>query len=71
VAQLAVYGLADEYWQTYREHLSEVSTADVLAAAQELIHPDQLVFLVVGDARRIRSPLEESGLGPLELTAAN
>jgi len=42
-----------EYWTTYREKVSEVTHDTVKAAAQEHIHPDQLVVLVVGNIDEI------------------
>src|SRR4029079_4913538 len=36
------------YWDKYRERIDAVTAADVQAAAKEMLHPDQLVVLVVG-----------------------
>ncbi|MFH1143997.1 MAG: pitrilysin family protein [Candidatus Eisenbacteria bacterium] len=40
---------ADGYWQNYRRNIEAVTPDDVLAAARKYLHPDRLVFLVVGD----------------------
>lgn len=42
-------GRPDEYWQDYTGNMEAVTPDDVLAAAQKYLHPDRLVFLVVGD----------------------
>jgi zinc protease len=63
---LAVYGLPDDYWQTYRRNLEAVGPDDIMQAAVDLIHPDQLLMLVVGDASKVRADIEAAGLGPLE-----
>jgi zinc protease len=63
------YGLPDDYWQTYRERLEGVSEADIRSAATELIVPDQLLCLVVGDASKVRSELEATGVGPMEVVS--
>ncbi len=70
IEPLAVYGLADDYWQTYRANLESVTVADVRRAAQEIIDPAELLCLVVGDAERIRGELEATGIGPLEVREA-
>ena len=70
IEPLAVYGLPDDYWHTYRSHIEEVSPADVHAAALELVRPDEALILLTGDAGRVRDDLAASGLGPLEVVAA-
>lgn len=70
IEPLAVYGLADDYWQTYRSNVESVSTADVAAAAAELIRPDEALVLLTGDAARIRDEIEAASLGPLEVVPA-
>jgi len=42
-------GRPDDYWQIYTENIAAVTPDDVLAVAQKYLHPDKLVFLVVGD----------------------
>jgi zinc protease len=64
---LAVYGLPDDYWQTYRANLEAVGPDEVLTAARDLVHTDQLLMLTVGDAARIRGEVEAAGFGPVEV----
>lgn len=71
IEPLAVYGLPDAYWQTYRHHLEAVGTEDVLAAARDLLHPDRFLMLAVGDAARIRSDLQALDLAPISEPAAD
>ena len=66
IEPLAVYGLADDYWQTYRAHIEAVSTDDVHRTARELIEPDRLVVLLSGDAATLRDPLGDAAFGPVE-----
>lgn len=67
IEPLAVYGLPDDWWETYRARIEAVTPADAHAAASDLIHPDQLVILVTGDAAKIRAELEEAAFGPIEV----
>ena len=62
IEPVAVYELPDDYWQTYRQHLEAVGTDDVLSAARDLLQPDQVLMLAVGDAAKIRSELEATDL---------
>ncbi len=69
IEPLAVYGLEDDYWQTYRGHIEAVSGDDVQRAATELIRPDQLVILLSGDAARLGDELGEAVFGPVEVVS--
>jgi zinc protease len=64
---LAIYGLPDDYWQTYRASLEAVGADDVLSAANELIHPDRALILAVGDASLMRDQVAAAGFGALEV----
>jgi len=48
-------GRPQDYWQNYRANIQAVTCDDVLAAAQKYLHPDQLVFLVVGDPQAVEA----------------
>jgi zinc protease len=71
IEPLAIYGLSDDYWQTYRASLEAVGTEDVLSAARELIRPDELLVLAVGDASQMRDAVAAADLGPLEVVQAD
>ena len=47
-------GRPDDYWQNYTKNIEAVTPEDVLAAAQKYLHPDRLVFLVVGDPEAVQ-----------------
>jgi zinc protease len=69
IEPLAIYGLADDYWQTYRAHLDAVTPAEARKIADELLIPDELLCLVVGDAAMVRADLEATGIGPMEVVS--
>ncbi|GAB4242849.1 MAG: pitrilysin family protein [Acidobacteriota bacterium] len=46
-------GRPHEYWLTYREKVSAVEPAEVKEAARKYVHPEKLVFLVVGNVDEI------------------
>jgi zinc protease len=66
IEPLAIHGLPDDYWHTYRQRLEAVGADDVLAAARDLLHPDQFLILGVGDANQVQAAVEATGLGPLQ-----
>ena len=70
IEPIAVYGLADDFWQTYRDRLEAVGAAEAHTAASELIRPDELLILAVGDAKVIRENVEALGIAPVEVVPA-
>jgi zinc protease len=71
LANLVIHGLPDDWLDRYRERVRAVTTADVLEAAHEHLHPEQLQVVAVGDAAVIREPLEALALGPVLEIPAN
>jgi hypothetical protein len=45
-----LYGLADDYLQTYRRNVEAVVADDVLRVAKKYIRPDEMAIVIVGDA---------------------
>jgi len=44
----------EDYWKNYTKNFEAVTPDDVLAVAQKYLHPDKLVFLVVGDPEAVQ-----------------
>lgn len=63
---MVVYGLPPDYFDTYRDRVRAVSAPDVLRAAREFLHPEELQLVAVGDPAVIREPLDAMDLGPLQ-----
>jgi zinc protease len=66
LAAMVVYGLPPDYFDTYRDRVRAVSASDVLRAAREFLHPEELQLVAVGDPAVIREPLDAMNLGPLQ-----
>jgi zinc protease len=70
IEPIAVYGLADDFWQTYRDRIEAVTAAAAHEAAVELIRPEELLILAVGDAAVIRDDVQALGIAPVEVVPA-
>jgi zinc protease len=70
LASLIVHGLPEDYYDRYRERVRSVTTAGVLRAATEHLHPDRLRVLVVGDPAIVTAPLSEVTGMPADVVAA-
>jgi zinc protease len=64
---LVLYGLADDYYDRYRERVRAMTAEQILGAAQKYLHPDALQMVVVGNPNAIREPLERLGFGAVTL----
>ena len=65
LANLVIYGLPEDYFDAYRDRIRAVTAADVLAAAQRHLRPEELQLVVVGDPAAVRAPVEALQFGPL------
>ncbi|MEX0626681.1 MAG: pitrilysin family protein [Chloroflexota bacterium] len=70
IEPIAVYGLAEDFWQTYRDRMEAVGATEAHSAATELIRPAELLILAVGDADVIRNDVEALGIAPVEVVPA-
>lgn len=65
LSQLVIYDLPDDYFDTTRARIAAVTRDDTLRVARELVAPDRLAVVVVGDAEQIEAPIRELDLGPV------
>jgi zinc protease len=69
-AQLALYGLPDDYFSTFVPKVLAVDEAEVTRVAAQHIDPSRLVTVIVGDREKVTPSLERLNLGePAELSA--
>jgi predicted Zn-dependent peptidase len=61
-AQMALYGLPDDYFTTFVPRVRAVDAAAVTRVAERYLDPSRMVAAVVGDRERI-GPLSAIGLG--------
>lgn len=67
LSSLAVYGLPDDYYDSYRDRLTAVTAEEVREAARRRLLPHRAAVVVVGDANELRGGLEELGVGPVRV----
>ncbi len=69
ISEIQVYGLPLDFFSTYRDEIRGVSTSSAHEAGRATINPAELAVIVVGDAEGVVGPLEELGLGPVEVVS--
>ncbi len=68
---IALYHRPDDYVQTLKSRIEAQSDASVEAAAKQLIHPDQLTWVIVGDLKKIEAPIRALKLGDVQVIDAD
>ena len=66
ISSLVTYGLPDDYYETYSAKVRGLTLNDISRAAGEVVHPDNLIWVVVGDRSKIQSGIAELGLGEVQ-----
>ena len=64
VAQLALHALPDSYFEEFVPKLSQVTVADVTAAARRYLDAEKMTTVIVGDLDKIAGSFPALGLGP-------
>ncbi|NBW10401.1 MAG: insulinase family protein [Caulobacteraceae bacterium] len=65
----ALYGRPDDYQTTLSSRTRALTAAQLDASARQVIHPEQFVWVVVGDASVVKPQLDALGL-PVEVRSA-
>jgi len=71
INQLVQYGLPDDYYDTMAAKIRALKTADAAAAAKIVVHPDNLIWVVVGDKAKIEPGVKELNLGEIRYVDAD
>ena len=67
ILDLVHFGLPDDYYETYASKVRTLKVGDVESAAKAIVHPDNLIWVIVGDRSKIEAGVKELNLGELRL----
>ncbi len=67
----ARYGRPWNYPATVKEKYEALSINDITSAADEVIHPESLIWVIVGDREQIEAGVRALNLGPIEIRRAS
>jgi zinc protease len=65
------YGLPDDYYETYARKIRSLDVSAVAGVAKSTLHPDNLVWVVVGDRGKIEPMIRQLGLGEVKFLDAD
>jgi zinc protease len=60
---IAAYGLPDDFVKKHEDIVKNMTGERIKELAQKYIHPDRMIYVVVGDAATQLKPLEKIGFG--------
>ena len=67
IVDLVQFGLPDDYYETYAGKVRALKPGDVNDAAKEVVRPDNLIWIVVGDRAKVEAGVRELNLGEFRL----
>jgi len=67
IGNIVTFGLDDRYYDTFADSVRAQTVQSLTAAAAEVVHPDRLIWVVVGDRAKIEPGLRELKLGEIRL----
>jgi zinc protease len=70
-ADILTFGLPDSYLNDYVDKVEALNAADLQSAGAQLIHPDALTWVVVGDVAAIEAPIRKLSLGEVKVLDAD
>jgi len=71
VENIVKYDRPDDYVQTLKSRIEGQKDADIEAAAKQVIHPDHLTWVIVGDLSKIEKPIRALNLGDVQVIDAD
>jgi zinc protease len=71
ILELVQYNLPNDYFDTYADKVRKLTTRDMTTAAEKLVHPDKLVWVVVGDRAKIEAGIKELNIAEVHLIDAD
>jgi zinc protease len=66
ISEIIRFGLPDNYFETYPQVIRAQTLGDLSDAAKAMLKPDNMIWVIVGDAEKIEPGLKELGLGEIE-----
>jgi predicted Zn-dependent peptidase len=69
LAEMYIYDLPADFFDTYVQKIQGVSVESVQRAARKYIQPDKFAVVIVGDRKQIEAPVKALGLGPIAVMA--
>lgn len=64
-ANIINYNLPDDYWQSYSAKVRSLTEQQLNDASKEIVHPGEIIWLVIGDLKKVEAGIKELNLGEI------
>ena len=71
LAEMVRFDLPENYWEEYPDMVRSLSDDQILDAAVDVVRPDNMIWVVVGDRSKIEEEIEDLDLGDIVLMDAD
>ena len=71
VGSIINFGLPEDYYVTYPQKVRSLTTANITDIAKKLLYPEKLVWVVIGDRKKIEAGIRELNYGEVKLIDTN
>ncbi len=71
LANLALYNLPDDYFNTYIPNIDKITVKDIRNVSEKYLNPDKMAVVIVGDVELNKTNLEKLNLGGVNLLDAD
>ncbi|HEX8853456.1 MAG TPA: pitrilysin family protein [Pyrinomonadaceae bacterium] len=68
---LVNYGLPPDYWSHYARNVRALTEPQLSTASQKFVRPDEVIWIVVGDLRKVEAGVRQLGYGEVIRLDAN
>jgi len=65
------FDLPDDYYATYPKKVHALAVSDLAKAADDVVRPDNFVWVIVGDRAKIEADIRGLGWGDIQLLDAD
>ncbi len=71
ISEIVTFGLDDNHYNSYAQKVRAMTLDDVKRTADSVIHPDRLVWVIVGDRAKIEEGIRSLNLGVVQALDAD
>ncbi len=65
ILDMVQYDLPEDYYDTYADQVRALTVEQVSAAAREVLHPENIIWVIVGDVSVVEPDIRELNLGEI------
>jgi zinc protease len=71
IGDIVNYGLAEDYYATYPDKIKSLQLANITDVAKRTLKPENLIWVIVGDRKKIEAGIRELNYGEVKMLDVN